>query len=213
MALSKTGLLGVTLGILAERVGMSKSGLFAHFRSIEEVQIGVLRYTTGIVQEKVVTPAMESPKGLPRLRTLIRNWFGWSTRAGLEGGCPIAASLFELDDVEGPVRDEVLSLERQWRALLAGLVRDAMECGELHGNLDVDQFVWELCGIYLSHHVSSRFVRDRFADRRAETALAALFGRAAEVAPKRRPRVQRVEAGAARPHRRKISSRDLPQRR
>lgn len=207
MALSKSGLSGVTLGTLAGRVGMSKSGLFAHFRSIDEVQIGVLRYTTDIVQQTVVMPAMQSPKGLRRLRALIRNWFGWSRKAGLEGGCPIAAGLFELDDDgEGPVRDEVLSLEHRWRAFLSGLVRDAIECGELHGDLDVDQFVWELCGIYLSHHASARFVRDPHADRRAETALAALFGRAGEVAPKRKPGVRRARAAPERPHKRNNTS-------
>ena len=185
LAMSKSGLAGVTLGTLAERVGMSKSGLFAHFRSIDEVQISLLRHATQVAEETVVIPAMQSPEGLPRLKALIQNWLGWSAKAGLEGGCPVAAGMFELDDVEGPVRDEVLTLERRWRELLAGLVLQAMERGELRADLDVPQFVWELCGIYLSHHASLRFVRDPDADRRADTAIEALLERAGALRPKR----------------------------
>jgi hypothetical protein len=86
--------------------------------------------------------------------------------------------MFEYDDVEGPVRDEALALERRWRALLASLVRQAIDRGELRPDLDVDQFVWELCGIYLSHHASLRFVKDVAADRRARLAVDALIERA-----------------------------------
>jgi AcrR family transcriptional regulator len=178
MLLSQAGLQGVTLGVLADRVGMSKSGLFAHFRSIEEVQIALLRHTAEIAGQNVVAPAMRATEGLGRLEALVRHWLGWSGKAGLGGGCPIAASMFEYDDVEGPVRDEALALERRWRALLASLVRQAIDRGELRPDLDVDQFVWELCGIYLSHHASLRFVKDVAADRRARLAVDALIERA-----------------------------------
>jgi AcrR family transcriptional regulator len=187
MLLSQAGLQGVTLGVLAERVGMSKSGLFAHFRSIEEVQISLLRHTADIAERHVVAPAMRAAEGLARLEALVTNWLGWSGKAGLAGGCPIAASMFEQDDVEGPVRDVALALERHWRQLLASLVQQAIAEGELRRGLDVDQFVWELCGIYLSHHAGLRFVRDPAADRRARIAFAALIERA-QAAPARRKR-------------------------
>jgi AcrR family transcriptional regulator len=183
--LSTGGLAGVTLGQLAERAGLSKSGLFAHFRSIEDVQISLLRHTAEVANRHVVAPAMAVPEGLPRLRALVRLWLGWSARAGLEGGCPIAASLFEYDDREGPVRTEALALERHWRALLAGLAGQAVERGELRAGLDVDQFVFELCGIYLTHHASLRFVRDPAADRRAAIAVEALLDRARADGPNR----------------------------
>jgi len=86
--------------------------------------------------------------------------------------------MFELDDVEGPVRDKVQRLEAEWRGVLAQLVREAVGTGELREDLDVEQFVWELCGIYLGHHVSTRFVRDPSADARGATAWAALLDRA-----------------------------------
>lgn len=183
--LSTGGLAGVTLGVLAERAGLSKSGLFAHFRSIEDVQISLLRHTAKVADRHVVAPAMAAPEGLPRLRALMQLWFGWSARAGLEGGCPIAASLFDYDDRDGPVRDEALALEGQWRALLAGLTRQAVERGELAAGLDIDQFVFELCGIYLTHHAALRFVRDPAADRRAARAIDALLTRAGAADPPR----------------------------
>src|SRR6185369_9729479 len=84
--MSQAGLAGVTLGVLAEQVGMSKSGLFAHFRSKEDVQIGLLRYMAQFATAQVVQPAMSADEGLPRLQALVRNWFGWAQRAGLPGG-------------------------------------------------------------------------------------------------------------------------------
>ena len=179
--MSQSGVSGVTLGVLADQVGMSKSGLFAHFRSKEEVQIGLLQYMAEFAAARVVAPAMEVEEGLPRLRALVANWFGWTRRAGLPGGCPVAAGLFEFDDIPGPVRNKILELESEWRSLLTGLVREAVDRGHLRRDLDLEQFVWELCGIYLSHHAAYRFLHSVDADRRAQTAFQALLERAAPV--------------------------------
>lgn len=173
--LSQAGLSGVTLGVLAERVGMSKSGLFAHFRSKDDVQIGLLDYMKDFADGHVVAPAMKAPPGLPRLEALVSHWCGWAERAGLPGGCPVAAGLFELDDVESPVRDKILAMESEWRRLLEQLVRDAIAEGHLRRGLDIEQFIWELNGIYLSHHASHRFFRQAEADTRARTAFRSLI--------------------------------------
>jgi len=184
-AMSQSGLGGVTLGALAERVGMSKSGLFAHFQSKEDVQVALLQHMAAVAAARVVEPAMRAPEGLPRLERLVKNWFGWAQRAGLPGGCPVAAGLFEFDDVEGPVRDCILEMEREWRGLLTRLVHDAVGRGHFRKTLDEDQFVWELCGIYLSHHAAHRFLRAADAHRRAAAAFASLVERASprEVKP------------------------------
>ena len=176
--LSQSGLSGVTLGVLAQDVGMSKSGLFAHFRSKDEVQIALLRHTAEVANQHVVAPAMRAAEGLARLKALIKNWLGWSTKAGLRGGCPVAAALFELDDTEGAVRVQVVEMEAHWRGLLTKLVKDAVQLGHLRRHLDVDQFVWELSGIYLTHHASRRFLRDARSDARARIAVDALIERA-----------------------------------
>src|ERR1700693_2161217 len=157
--MSRSGLSGVTLGVLADQVGMSKSGLFAHFRSKEEVQIGLLQYMAEFATAHVVTPAMEIEEGLPRLKALIANWFGWTRRAGLPGGCPVAAGMFEFDDMQGPVRNKILEMEAEWRDLLPGSVQQAMDRGHLRPDLDRGQLVWELCAIYLGHHAAYRFLR------------------------------------------------------
>jgi AcrR family transcriptional regulator len=175
--LSTSGLSGITIGTLAEQTGMSKSGLFAHFGSKEEVQLALLEYTAQIAAEHVVAPAMRADEGLPRLKALVHNWLGWTARAGLAGGCPVAAGMFELDDSDGPVRKCLLQMESSWRAFLREHVTRAIDLGHLHRRLDVEQFIWELCGIYLSHHASVRFVKDAMADARARTAFEALLER------------------------------------
>jgi AcrR family transcriptional regulator len=179
--MSEVGVSGVTLGVLAAEIGLSKSGLFAHFRSKEALQIALLHQMAQVANAAVVAPAMEAPAGLARLTALVRLWLGWTARAGLRGGCPVAAALFELDDAGGEaggeVRAEVVAMEGRWRGLLAQLAREAVSRGELRANLDVDQFVWELCGLYLSHHASRRFLKDPEADRRADRAFRDLLSR------------------------------------
>lgn len=179
--LSASGLSGITLGLLAEQAGMSKSGLFAHFGSKEELQLGLLEHTAALAGQHVMGPAMRSLEGLPRLKDLVHNWLGWSTKAGLSGGCPVAAGMFELDDCDGPVRERLLQMEADWRGVLANHTARAIELGHLRRNTDIDQFVWELCGIYLSHHTSARFVKDPKADYYARIALNALLKRASPI--------------------------------
>ena len=175
--LSMNGLSGVTFGALARTVGMSKSGLFAHFRSKEDIQRRLLIHAEALVEVHVVGPAMAEPPGLPRLGALMRRWLGWPQRAGLGGGCPIAAAMFELDDLDGDVRAQVGDAEARSRSLLAELVREAVEEEVLQADADVDQIVWELRSIYLGHHVSGRFVGETLADDRALAAFEALIHR------------------------------------
>jgi AcrR family transcriptional regulator len=169
---SERGLGGVSLGGLADRSEMSKSGLFAHFRSKEELQVELLRAAEAALRREVVDPVADVPEGLPRLRALMGRWLGWAARSGLPGGCPLYAAAFELDDAEeGPVRDFLMSSKAEWSGMLEGLVRKAVELGHLREDLYAAQFVWQLDGIYLSHHVSQRLMMDPEADARALTAF------------------------------------------
>lgn len=172
---SERGFTGISLGGLAVRTGMSKSGLFAHFRSKEGLQVELLRTAEVTLFRGVVDPAMQAPEGLPRLRALVERWLGWAARSGLPGGCPLYAAAFELDDAEeGPVRAHLVESKKEWARMLEGLVRDAMALGHLSRNLDATGFVWQLDGIYLSHHVGQRLMRDPEADTRARDAFEAL---------------------------------------
>jgi AcrR family transcriptional regulator len=180
--LVRSGFGGVTLGVLAQQTGLSKSGLFAHFGSKSEVQLRLLEEAAEVSRTTILEPAMKVASGLPRLRAVFEGWLGWTEKAGLRGGCPVAGGFFELDDAdpEDPVRRRLVALEAEWRAFLLELTAAAVKTGDLSLDLDVDQFVWELCGIYLNHHVSYRFIRDPRATRRALTAFAGLVSRSSQ---------------------------------
>jgi AcrR family transcriptional regulator len=183
--LSASGFAGVTIGVLANHVGMSKSGLFAHFKSKEDIDIALLEQMVEVAHKNVVVPAMRAQQGLSRLTALVENWFGWSTKAGLVGGCPAAAGMFELDDVEGRVREKLLELEKQWNEMLKQFIAESITAGDLRQDLDIDQFIWELMGFYLNHHASRRFMRNRDANMRARKAFQGLIDRSRAMGSKR----------------------------
>ena len=180
---SRSGLAGITLGVLAQESGVSKSGLFAHFGSKEEVQLQLLAETARVAASTYIKKAMSQPPGLAQLRSLVEGWLGWSDKAGLRGGCPVAAGMFELDDAEltDPLRKQLVAMENEWRRMLVDLVKEAVIQKELRSDLDAEQFAWELCGIYLAHHTSQRFIKDPHATRRALTAFEGLIQRSGPV--------------------------------
>src|SRR5258708_22076594 len=134
--LSTSGFAGVTIGLLASQVGMSKSGLFAHFKSKDDIDIALLEQMFEVAQENVVVPAMRAQPGLSRLTALVENWFGWSTKAGLIGGCPDAAGMVELDDGEGPVREKLLELKKQGNVTLKQLIAELISTVALRQELE-----------------------------------------------------------------------------
>ena len=188
--LSLSGFSGVTLGVLAESSQISKSGLFAHFKSKDEMQMALLDRTSQLARDTVVKPALLKPTGLPRLKALVQNWLGWTRKAHLQGGCAFTAGLFELDDQPGPVRDHLLRLETEFHDVLRSLVSESVDAGHLRGDLDQSHFVWELYGIYLSHHASLRFFQDKRADAHALTAFEALLERSNSASVQGAPRLR-----------------------
>lgn len=168
---SCVGVGGLSIGLLAERTHMSKSGLFAHFGSKEELQLAVLRESQERFADAVVRPALRLPRGLPRLRAIFINWLDWTRAANLPGGCVINAAAAEFDDQPGPLRDEVKSGLMTLRRFLADTVEKAVACGELQADIDIDQFVFELNGIYQVTQQNRRLFDDPDADRRALAAF------------------------------------------
>ncbi|MEM5500307.1 TetR/AcrR family transcriptional regulator [Ahrensia kielensis] len=175
--LSLVGLAGVSVGQLANASGLSKSGFFAHFKSKDQMQVELLDEVARIAFTEIVTPSLNADFGLPRLQALFNQWLGWSNRAGLRGGCPMAAAFFEMDDMPGKVRDHIVMLESRWRRVLHKCLEEAVQAGHLVHETDAAQFIWELQGIYLSHHVSSRFLNQKDARLRAVDAFNALIDR------------------------------------
>jgi AcrR family transcriptional regulator len=179
---AQEGLEGLSLGDIALQLGMSKSGLFAHFQSKEELQIEMLRTGAGRFVASVLLPAFRKPRGLPRLRALLENWMRWATAPELPGGCLMLAASVELDDREGPVREVLVGFQKELLAALAKAARIAIAEGHLRRGLDVDQFAFELYGIVLGFNHARRLLRDPKAERRARDAFARLLQSAAPAA-------------------------------
>jgi len=176
---AREGLDGLSLAALAGKLGLSKSGLFAHFTSKEELQLEMLRVASEKFVEQVMAPAFKQPRGLPRLRALFGNWLRWATDPKLPGGCVFVAAAAELDDREGPVRDYVASQQQGLLQSIARTARICVEEGQFRRDLDVDQFAFDIVAIYLAFHHTHRLLRDPRADQRARRACARLVEDAA----------------------------------
>jgi AcrR family transcriptional regulator len=167
------GLGGMTIGSLAAGTGLSKSGLYAHFRSKESLQIQVLEHTRARFVAQVVAPALTAPRGEPRVRAIFENWLRWDAQPG---GCLFVAASSELDDQPGPVRDRLVRDQRDWLDTLAEVFRTGVAEGELTG--DPEQFAFDLDGVMLSCHMSSRLLDDKAAEARARRAFESLLAAA-----------------------------------
>lgn len=168
---SEVGLAGVTIGTLADRVGMSKSGLFAHFESKEALQIAVLDHAVERFVALVVAPALKEKRGEPRLRALLRRWLDWSKADFMPGGCIFVASIAELDDRPGPVRDRLAACQRDWLETLATAVRIGVEEKHFAANVDTRQVAWEILTLEYGAHLLSRLLRERDAEARLTAAV------------------------------------------
>lgn len=171
----RTGLGGLTIGVLAASIEMSKSGLFAHFGSKETLQIDVLDHAAERFATEVIRPALAAPRGAPRLRALFDRWVGWGTAPG---GCPFAAAAMELDDQPGPVRARLVHHQREWLDTLARVVEGGCTEGHFRADLDPHQLAQDLYGVMLGFHVTHRLLGDPDAERRARSALDALVAAA-----------------------------------
>lgn len=169
------GVEGVTLGALAAELGLSKSGLFAHFASKEELSVEVLRTTAERYVTHVIRPALKAPRGEPRIRRIFENWVAWLRDPSLPGGCPIVAASVELDDKPGAPREFLVQAQKDLLATLAKAAKLAMDEGHFRDGLDADQFAFELLGIMLAYHHNLRLLRDDNASKRAHAAFERLL--------------------------------------
>ena len=174
---SRAGLEGLTIGTLADATGLSKSGLFAHFGSREELLRSVLAHGQEEFSQVVFKPAMDHPRGAPRLRALFVNWLDWTESAELPGGCPMIAGATEFDDKPGPIRDMLADGQRAWIETLKRAVRQAIEQGQLAAETDPEQIVFEMFGIALVVHHHRRLLGHTKARQRALAALESLLER------------------------------------
>ena len=184
---SKLGLEGLTIGSLADATGMSKSGLFAHFGSREDLQLAVLEHAAQRYGEMVFVPVLKIERGLPRVRALFERWLDWALESGLPGGCIMISAAAEYDDRPGPIRDAVIANQHRGNAITQKAVRLAIEEGHLAPDTDPEQISFEMLGIVLASHNHRRLLGDREARKRALTAFDQLISRhALAVRPARR---------------------------
>ena len=172
---SVDGIEGITLGKVAADVGMSKSGLFAHFDSKEALQVDVLNAAAEKFAAVVVAPALSAPRGEPRLRALFEYWLQWEQHESLPGGCVFMHAGAELDDRPGPARDALVDHQQKWLDMLAKAVRMTVDAGHFRADVDADLFAFQLFGIVLSYYHCGRLLRDPSAKSRALSAFDSLL--------------------------------------
>jgi AcrR family transcriptional regulator len=166
---SRLGLEAVTIGALAKATGMSKSGIFAHFQSKENLQIELLKYAGEIFAKDVVVPALRVASGEPRIRAIVVNWIRYGR--SLAGGCIFVTASSDFKDRPGKVRDFLLSQQESWIDSLRRVARSAVEAGDFRGDIDCDQFAFELYSLLLGFHLYHTLLDDSETEKRQETAL------------------------------------------
>jgi AcrR family transcriptional regulator len=164
---SHVGLEGLSIGALAEMTGMSKSGVFAHFGSREELQISVIREYHAKFEEEVFYPSIRDARGLPRLQALFDRWVK-RVSVELDSGCIYISGAVEFDDRPGPVRDALADMVLAWHQALERAIRLAIQAGHLLPDTDAGQILFELHGLILALHHDARFLRNPGALDRAQ---------------------------------------------
>jgi AcrR family transcriptional regulator len=167
----------ISIGALAEAAGLSKSGLFAHFRSKEQLQLAVLREASDRFVSKVIAPALREPRGEPRLRAIFENGLRWELEE-FPGGCPFQAAIAEFDDQPGRVRDYLAETRSDLIDTLTTVTRAGSEAGALRADLDARLFAFQFLGILLAFHQMFRLLRAQDAQRLCRAAFEDLLERA-----------------------------------
>jgi AcrR family transcriptional regulator len=199
---SHIGLEGLSIGAIAELMHMSKSGVFAHFGSREELQISVIREYHERFAEEVFRPAIREPRGLPRLRALCERWIR-RVSVEIDSGCIYISGAVEFDDRPGPVRDALAQMVRTWHGTLEKAIRLAIDEGHLRADTDPHQMLFEIHGLILSLHHDARFLKLPGALDRAHLAFERMLSHHLQgvAAPTRTARSAAVRGDARKPAR------------
>jgi AcrR family transcriptional regulator len=164
----RVGLGGLTIGTLAKQAHLSKSGLYAHFRSKEALQVEVLEHARARFEDEVARPALRAPRGEPRLRELLDRWLRWDA---MPGGCPFIAAATEFDDQPGPVRERLVRDQRDLFDMIATVFRAGVSEGHFRADADPDDYAQDFYGVILAYHHTDRLLGDAQAAARARRAF------------------------------------------
>ena len=178
---SQMGLEGLSIGALAEVAGMSKSGVFAHFGSREELQISVIREYHQRFEQEVFYPALAAPRGVPRLRALFDNWMK-RTSIEIDSGCIYISGAIEFGDRTGLVRDALVSSVMTWHAAMKRAIEHCKELGQLRDEVSPEQMLFEIHGLILALHYEARFLQTPGSIDRAITGFNNILARCSQPA-------------------------------
>ena len=170
---SQLGLECVTIGNLAKTTNLSKSGLFAHFQSKENLQIEILNHAAQLFSEGVIIPALKIEAGIPRVRALIDKWNQWTSE--LTGGCIFVSASADFSDRPGKVKDVLLHQQKEWIDCLKRIAQSAVQVGDFRKDIDDDQFAFDLYSLLLGFHLYYNLLDDAEIKKRQETALVRLL--------------------------------------
>lgn len=170
---STMGLEAVTIGELAKTMDMSKSGLFAHFQSKENLQIEILNFAAQMFSGDVIVPALKVEGGIPRIKALVDNWINWTSR--LTGGCIFVTASAEMSFRPGKVRDFLLMQQKQWRESLQRMADSAIRSGDFGPDVDCEQFAFDLYSLLLGFHLYDKLLHDGDTKKKQEDALERLL--------------------------------------
>lgn len=168
---SAEGLEGLTVGRLADDLGMSKSGLFAHFGSKEELQLATVEMARQIFIDQITRPALAAPKGMPRLWSIIDRWLAHIERGIFKGGCFFTAASFEFDSRRGPVHDRIVEIMREWIGVLVRALEQAQTIGHISSNIDVTRVAYEIQSMAIGAHWANQLLEDRLSYSRSRAVM------------------------------------------
>ncbi len=166
---SQSSLESVTIGSLAKAAKMSKSGLFAHFQSKENLQIAILEFAASDFLDHVVFPALKTKAGIPRIKALVNNWIQWGDR--LKGGCIFVSASTEFSERPGKVRDFLLAQQETWVGSLKKIGRSAIRAKDFREDIDCDQFAFDLYSLLMGYHYYKILLRKSDSKQHQERAL------------------------------------------
>lgn len=166
---SQLGLECVTIGSLARATGMSKSGLFAHFQSKENLQMAILQHAAENFVDQVVVPALRAPAGIARVRDLVKRWIDWGD--AFTGGCIFVSAGTEFSDRPGKVRDLLLRQQQEWVDCLSRIAESAIRADTFRDDIDCEQFAFDLYSMLLGFHYYYKLLDDPASRKYQEMAL------------------------------------------
>ena len=168
---SAEGLEGLTVGRLADDLGMSKSGLFAHFGSKEELQLATVEMARQVFIDQITRPALAAPKGMPRLWSIIDRWLAHIEQGIFKGGCFFTAASFEFDSRPGPVRDRIVEIMREWIGVLVRALEQAQQVGHIDAKIDVARVAFEIQSMAIGGHWANQLLEDRLSYSRSRAVM------------------------------------------